>query len=397
VSLLSKRIRLFVLPVVLVAGLVAVSIVVGEFYRFMKSPASDDSSSVIFEVATGDSLKQVAIKLEAAGLIRDAGKFRLLVRLLGGGAKARAGEYEVRKNLQPAQVLAIIASGKSIEYAITVPEGYNVFEIAQIVAAKKLASSEQFIQLVHDQKLAKELLGKGLLGDGALVKGPTINKLSSSKAAASGEIQTEAQIGLEGFLYPDTYKVTRLEGPKGLIRMMVNRFKQTFDGIPKSEDWNKAGLTPYELVTLASIIEKETGAPEERPIISSVFHNRLKLKMRLQTDPTVIYGVWEQSGIWNRNISRNDLTTPTRYNTYTLDGLPFGPVANPGIEALRAAGLPAKSDLLFFVSRNDGTHIFSKNYQQHLAAVSQFQLNAKAREGKSWRDLNKRTKASVVK
>jgi UPF0755 protein len=172
--------------------------------------------------------------------------------------------------------------------------------------------------------------------------------------------------------------------------MMVERFKANFAKVTIPSGF---ALTPYQIVTLASIIEKETGAPEERSVISSVFHNRMRLNMRLQTDPTVIYGIWEQSGQWNRNITRQDLQTPTRYNTYTLPQLPHGPIANPGLQALQAAVAPAQTEFLFFVSRNDGTHVFSKNYAGHQQAVAEFQLDRKAREGKSWRDLKKREKA----
>ncbi|HWU42748.1 MAG TPA: endolytic transglycosylase MltG, partial [Bdellovibrio sp.] len=142
----------------------------------------------------------------------------------------------------------------------------------------------------------------------------------------------------------------------------------------------------------ASIIEKETGAPEERPLISSIFHNRLDKKMKLQTDPTIIYGKAEKTGKIVINITRADLTTPTRYNTYVIDGLPPTPIANPGREALLAAVKPAHSNYLFFVSKNDGTHIFSEDYKAHEKAVRSFQINAKAREGHSWRELKNREK-----
>jgi UPF0755 protein len=171
---------------------------------------------------------------------------------------------------------------------------------------------------------------------------------------------------------------------------MVERFLQNFAKLQAMPGWNSTRLTRHQLVTLASIVEKETGAPEERPVISSVFHNRLRLNMKLQTDPTVIYGIWEQTGQWNRNISRDDLLAPSKYNTYTFVGLPVGPIANPGYEALLAAGGPAQTEFLFFVSRNDGTHVFSRDYGQHRSAVMQFQIDRAARDGKSWRDLKNR-------
>jgi UPF0755 protein len=135
---------------------------------------------------------------------------------------------------------------------------------------------------------------------------------------------------------------------------------------------------------MASVIEKETGASFERPIISSVFHNRLKKKMRIQSDPTVIYGIWER---YTGNIRRTDLQTKTEYNTYTIPALPIGPISNPHPDSIRAALYPADSEFLYFVSKNDGTHVFSKTYQEHSDWVRKTQLNPKAKEGKSWRDL----------
>lgn len=169
--------------------------------------------------------------------------------------------------------------------------------------------------------------------------------------------------------------------------MMVARFKENYEKV-RALGGNQ--MKRKDLVTLASIVEKETGAPEERPLISSVFHNRMKINMKLQTDPTTIYGIWEQTGVWDRNISKQDLLTPNRYNTYSFTGLPYGAISNPGFEAMKAAAFPASSEYLFFVSKNDGTHIFSKDLAGHLRGVKDFQLNSKAREGKSWRDLQKR-------
>ena len=171
---------------------------------------------------------------------------------------------------------------------------------------------------------------------------------------------------------------------------MVGHFLERFKRVGSMSGW-----TRHEIVTLASIIEKETGAPFERLQISSVFHNRLKKKMRLQTDPTVIYARLLRTGNYHLSISRADLKTDHPYNTYTRKGLPPGPISNPGTAALKAVVNPADTDFLYFVSRNDGTHVFSKNYKDHSSAVTSFQMDPKAREGKSWRDLNKRNVNSV--
>lgn len=314
---------------------------------------------VIFEVKPSESFKAVARRLENEGLIKSAKALEIYARLTGASRNVRVGEYAVRKNLRPKEVLAILSSGKSVHYAITVSEGLNRFEIADIVERQKIASRDEFLKLTTDRGLIKELLGEDLES-------------------------------FEGYLFPETYYITKYTSARELIRIMVNRFKENFARVQNFDGWSLGNFTVHQLVTLASIIEKETGAPEERPYIASVFHNRLRKNMLLQTDPTIIYGIWRDKGQWNGSLSRADLKYPSKYNTYLHLGLPPGPIANPGFEALKAAGAPAQSDYLFFVSRNDGTHVFSRDYQQHKKAVEEFQLNRKAREGKSWRDLSKR-------
>jgi UPF0755 protein len=174
---------------------------------------------------------------------------------------------------------------------------------------------------------------------------------------------------LEGYLFPETYYFAKDVTPRKIIETMVGRFDAQF-----SEAWRRRAaqlkMSVHEVVTLASMIEKETGAAQERALISSVFHNRLKKKMRLESDPTVIYGLKEFDG----NLTRKDLMTPSPYNTYLIAALPQGPIANPGRPALEAALFPAQSDYLYFVSKQDGTHLFSRTYREHSAAVLKYQL-----------------------
>jgi UPF0755 protein len=173
-----------------------------------------------------------------------------------------------------------------------------------------------------------------------------------------------------------------------MLQTMVKKYRTSWAQLKERFRTQIAslGLTEHQIVTLASMIEKETGAPEERPIISSVFFNRLRKKMRLQSDPTTIYGIWES---YTGNIHRQDLLNPTPYNTYTVPALPIGPIGNPGMLALEAALNPSRSEYLYFVSKNEGRHSFSRTLQEHNSAVRKFQLDPKAREGKSWRDLGK--------
>ncbi len=349
------------LTILFVAAAVLIGVVMWQALRFISSAPSQDETLIVFSVNNGETLRDVAARLESEKLITDARKFRAYVRVKSLGSRVRAGEYALKRNMTPADILKILSSGRSIEYVVTVSEGLNRFEIAAVVDRLGIGSKAEFLRLTQDREFIKKNLGDDL---------PS----------------------LEGYLFPETYYVTRASGVRGLVRQMTAKFNESFSTVPVSAGSAiSVPLKKHEIVTLASIVEKETGAPAERPLISSVFHNRMRKGMKLQTDPTVIYGIWTRSGIWNRNISRQDLVTPTPYNTYVIPRLPPGPISNPGLPALMAAVQPAKSEFLFFVSRNDGTHVFSKDYGQHRAAVGDYQLNKKAREGKSWRDLQKKT------
>ena len=320
-----------------------------------RSAAVSPQVPVTFVVSSGATAKRVAQQLKQVGLIRNATIFELSVRLGGSRFLPKAGEYLISSQMPALDIARVLASGKSIEQVITVPEGYNRFEIAELVARSGIGSKQEFLRETQDTRRLNEWF-KG------------------------------APPTLEGFLFPDTYAVTKAAGVDGLIDQMLKRFRTQFATLKNSKA-NGVTLSELEWVTLASIVEKETGAEFERATISAVFHNRLRLNMRLQTDPTVVYGLWLRDGSWNGKIGRADLLRPTSYNTYTRGGLPPGPIANPGREALLAARQPNSSDALFFVSRNDGTHVFSSNLESHNKAVRDFQLNPKAREGKSWRDL----------
>jgi UPF0755 protein len=183
---------------------------------------------------------------------------------------------------------------------------------------------------------------------------------------------------VEGFLFPETYTFNPRTTPQEVLKTMLETFKKSVPG-EVIEKGALRKLNPLEVITLASIIEKETGKPEERRHISSVFHNRMRIGMRLQTDPTVIYGMWER---YNGNIRKSDLREPTPYNTYVISGLPPGPIASPGLLAIQAAVDPLDTEDLYFVSRGDGSHIFSRNLKDHERSVYQYQI-LPARRGAS--------------
>lgn len=354
---MSKVLKLFLIAFVFVAltlGYIS--------YTFLNNSPQNNSEEVIFKINPGDSLGLISQRLEDKNLVSKALYFKLMTQLKSQAQYLKVGEYALDRSMKPTEVLKVIVLGKSIQYKFTVPEGTNMYEIADIVEAEGFATKEEFLKLCRDQSLIRELLG-------------------------------QAYFSLEGYLYPETYSFEKETSAKMIIKTMVENFKRVFPSTAQKESSkykHVLKLSPREQVILASMIEKETGAPEERPMISSVFHNRLKKKMKLQSDPTIIYGMAVATGVMTKNIRKRHILAPTPYNTYTVKALPIGPITNPGADALKAAANPVRSNNLYFVSRNDGTHVFTTNYKDHLKGVRDYQLNKKARTGKSWRDRLKK-------
>jgi UPF0755 protein len=308
--------------------------------HYSQAPVDSDSgiaNASDFTIAPGDSFRSITRRLTDMGIIHSPLKFRLLARLQKQDKRIKAGEYRLSSNLAPGEILAKFTNGEVILHQLTVPEGYNLEQIAQSAATAGFAKADDFLAAANDPKLIESL-----------------------------EIDAPS---LEGYLFPDTYHFPRAIDPAKIIGTMVRELKSTF-----TPAWEAAarqsGFTLHEVLTLASIIEKETGDPAERALISSVFHNRLKKRMRLETDPTVIYGIPNFDG----NLTRKHLHTPGPYNTYLNTGLPPGPIASPGAEAIKAALFPEKTDYLFFVSKKDGTHHFSTHLTAHNRAVKKYQL-----------------------
>jgi UPF0755 protein len=304
--------------------------------HFAKTPFNVRGTPLVLTIDRGTALKQISNILYNNHLIENNLAFQLFVRLQQKAGAIRSGEYELSPAMSPAHLLDILCRGKVKRHRITIPEGLTVAEIAQKIEAAGLGGKTEFMELAHDPSFCATL------------------------GIRAGY--------LEGYLFPDTYFFEKPTTTPHIITTMVKRFKAMFP--PEWEPLAKArGLSMHQVVTLASIIEKETGTPGERPLISSVFHNRLKQKMKLQSDPTVIYGIAN----FNGNLTRRDLKTPTPYNTYTIKGLPPGPIANPGRQSLEAALFPAESKFRYFVSRNDTTHYFSKTLKEHNRAVRKYQ------------------------
>jgi UPF0755 protein len=326
-----------------------------KFVNFWMSPAvPSPAHTVFYEVKKNDTPLTVSKELAKLNVVSNAHFFYWYGRFTGKNQKIKAADYKFSTIMRPDDVFNVLMSGVSFGIPFTVPEGYNFKQIAALLDNIRIGSGERFLKLVQSPKLIKSL---------------GLNPPSHT---------------LEGYLFPETYLIGRKTPEEDIIRAMVKRTLSLFNSEIELRI-QELGFTPYQVLTLASVIEKETGAPEERPKISSVFHNRIKKKMKLQSDPTVIYGIPNYAG----NITKKDLLTRTSYNTYVIYGLPLGPIGNPGKSAIMAALFPEQTDYLFFVSQNDGRHVFTSTYADHQKAVNKFQVDRRAREGKSWRDLNK--------
>ena len=295
------------------------------------------SKDIIVEIPKGAGLKEISSKLKRSGVIKSDKLFILYVMSEGWQDTLKAGEYEFDKGSTMSDVASKIVTGDVLLYRVTIPEGLTVKEIAGLLNKKGVVEEQEFILETENKELLRELLGHGA-------------------------------ISFEGYLFPETYSYSRSPKSQELIRLMVGRFMAVYE--PLQDIGDKVSLTDNEILTLASIIEKETGAAFERPMISAVFHNRLRIGMKLDSDPTVIYGMGES---YNGNLRRRDLREVTEYNTYVIKGLPPGPIANPGKDSIVAALNPADVNYLYFVSKGDGTHHFSSNYREHQRAVFKYQ------------------------
>jgi UPF0755 protein len=304
--------------------------------RWALTPLAMNAPDVLFVVEPGQPLAAISRNLERAGLVRRARAVELLARFRALASELRAGEYRLNAAMTPDEILGRIARGQIETYPVVLPEGLRASEIGARLESAGLANASEFLAVVFD---------------------PTVPR----------ELGVEGQ-SLEGYLFPETYRMPRGLSAKQVARVLVDQFRvewQKLEPLAARRDFSMR-----EVVTLASIVEKETGAAEERPLIASVFHNRLDRNMRLESDPTTIYGIPNFDG----NLRRRDLENGDNpYNTYRIQGLPPGPISNPGADALRAVVDPASSDYLYFVSKNDGTHSFSRSYREHVNAVNRYQ------------------------
>ncbi len=310
----------------------------GYFFYLATHPVSEDERLLRLEITPGMTLKQTSDLLAERHLIRSASTFRILAHLRDKHNQIQVGEYAISPSMVPGEILSKITSGKTVLHPVTIPEGFRITEIAALLADRGLVDADAFIKQTQDPRWQQEL-----------------------------DIPADS---LEGYLFPETYHFSKYTTEEQIVRTMLETFQT--QGAPQEfrKRAKELKLTYHEVVTLASLIEKETGVDEERKLISSVFHNRLQKNMKLQTDPTVIYAIRNFDG----NIRKKDLSIDSPYNTYRYFGLPPGPIASPGKQSIEAALYPDETDFLYFVSRQDGSHQFSSNLADHNAAVAKYQL-----------------------
>jgi UPF0755 protein len=325
--------------------LVGISLLAGlAVYAYYHLPYDDRMKPVRVVVAEGATLDQTAKLLDTRNVVRFPLLFASVARLLGQDRSVRAGEYRFHTSLSPREVLEMLTRGTVVLHKVTIPEGWTTKQIAVVLEQKGFAPREEILALARSEAFVTAL---GFQGD-----------------------------SLEGYLFPDTYHFAMGLPPRQILKAMVRRFHAVYDQGMRARqeelDWNLR-----ELVTVASIVEKETSRPEEKPLVASVVRNRLRRGMPLQCDPIVIYGIEDFDG----NLTKKHLQTPNPYNAYLNKGLPPGPICNPGLVSLKAALYPADTAYLYFVSRNDGTHHFSGTVREHNRAVDKYQRKRGMRAG----------------
>lgn len=332
--------KLLLLTLYCLIPTVVALVVYRQLDAFFFAPANPTQTTLeSFEVAENANFKRVAQELETRGLVRNHWSISLFAKLKGQEGSIKAGEYELSPAMRPHEILEKLISGKCVQRRVTLKEGEAMAVLAPELERQGIISSQATFE--------------------SSLRNPEIIQTLGIEGAS-----------VEGYLFPETYQFPRNTPPERIIRSMYEQLQKRW--LP---EWDlrleQLKMTRHQIITLASIIEKESGAVSEQPLISSVFHNRLEKGMRLQADPTVIYGIPN----FNGNLTKDDLLTPTPYNTYVISGLPPGPIGNPGISAIKAALYPAITDFLYFVANGNGTHVFSETLEDHNSSVGKYQLN----------------------
>ena len=331
-----KKFLLFIL----LLGCIGAGIAGWGYYKLDAPYRGFTEGEVFVEIPQGAGVSGIASRLAAAGVVSNALVFRIAARLSGDERKLQAGEYRFAEAATPSEIIARLARGDVYAHLVTFREGLTMFEMADVFAASGMGTAAEFLTEARNASRIKEF----------------------DPRASS----------LEGYLFPDTYKMPRAAGAKGTVDAMVAGFLRVFDANLRAEAAAR-GLSTHEAVTIASIVERETGQTQERPLVSAVYQNRLRINMPLQCDPTVIYAL-QLARRWNGNLTREHLQLNSPYNTYRNPGLPPGPIASPGRASLEATVRPDAAPYLYFVSRNDGTHVFASTLAEHNRNVQQWQV-----------------------
>jgi UPF0755 protein len=320
----------------------ATLIIIIHFYTALFVPPSKEKVWKEVQVTEGMSFKAISGTLQKEGVIRYRGYFEIIGRLQGISRKVRVGYYGLNTNMSMWEVLEALRKGKIIEYEVVVPEGYNLYQIGWTLSTNTplISDPQEFIKLVKDKNYVHSL---GIEAD-----------------------------TLEGYLFPDTYYLPKGIKLEDIPKKMVLRYKAVFDDSYRARA-RELGFTENQILTLASIVEKEAKVSSERKLVSAVYHNRLKKGMKLQADPTAVYG----TKAWITKVTAQDLKRKSPYNTYIHKGLPPGPIANPGQGAILATLYPENVDYLFFVAQGDGSHYFSKDFGSHEKAIGRYRSNKK--------------------
>ncbi len=328
---MKRRLLIALLAVALVAG------GAGRWYLVMLRPVATTGDARVVHIREGSGSAGIAELLASEGLIRDARAFRVMLALSGLGDRLRAGHYELAPMMSAREIAEKIASGEVATRRVTIPEGLRLEQIARRMAeAELVASAEEFLAAAVPATVADELA------------------------------MPLPERTLEGYLFPETYDFTYDDGPGRIVVRMVRELHDRFVA-PNREAIAARGLSLHEIITLASLVEREARVDHERALIAGVIQNRLDRGMRLQIDATVQYALPEHKP----RLTFEDLQVRSPYNTYLYAGLPPGPIAAPGLASLMAALKPAQTDALFYVARGDGTHVFTRTYEEHLRAIRQ--------------------------
>ena len=309
------------------------------------SPPIEDSAEVVLNIPPGSTTEQIADQLREAGVIRSTLAFRMRARQSGLDGSFQAGQHVLRRNMSVDEAIQALQKAEVQDRVLTLIEGWRREEIAAYLQTQSVLNAGEFLALTASARFERDFLG-----------------------------DLPAGASLEGYLFPDTYRIENETTTSEFVEGLLDQFSRKTGGVV-GDGFRANGLGTYQAVTLAAIVEREAQVAAERPVIASVFYNRMRISMPLQADPTIQYALGYQDSEgrwWKRALTYDDLKVASPYNTYTSAGLPPGPICNPGLASLQAVSAPATTDYYYFVAVGDGSHVFSRTLQEHNANVRKY-------------------------